>query len=69
MYPGPGGENYTDQWYPTEHFNAEIRRNIALKVAEKLGKPTSINPAANNRPNPAIKQPMADTLLRQYGPR
>ena len=69
MYPGPGGENYTDQWYPTEHFNAEIRRSIALKVAEKLGKPTSINPTANNRPNSAIKQPMADTLLRQYGPR
>lgn len=69
MYPGPGGENYTDQWFPTEHFNAEIRREIALKLAYQLAKPVNINPAVNNRPNPDIKQPMADTLLRQFGPR
>jgi hypothetical protein len=69
MYPGAGGENYTDQWYPTEHFNAKIRSSIALNIAEVLGKPAQINPVANNRPNPEVKQPMADTLLRQLGPR
>lgn len=69
MYPGPGGENYTDQWYPTEHFNAAVRQLIALKLASMLGTPNDIRPAANNRPNPDIKQPMADTLLRNFGPR
>lgn len=69
MYPGPGGENYTDQWYPTEHFNAKIRRDIAFAIANELAKPVQINPPVNNRPNPDIRQPMADTLLKKFGPR
>ncbi|MBL7811431.1 MAG: hypothetical protein JNL57_04330 [Bacteroidetes bacterium] len=68
-YPGLSGLNYTDQWYPTEHFNATIRQQIALSIAEKINAKEVhrvIHPARNNSPNPHILQPMADTLLKEW---
>lgn len=69
MYLESTGADFTDQWYPTEHFNARVRQRIARAVAAELGKPATIAPTANNRPNPDIRQPMADTLVHQFGPR
>jgi len=57
---------YTDQWYPTEHLNAELRKMIAKSIAEKISSQPlkEFDLKQNNWPNPEIKQPMADTLLR-----
>ncbi|MFM6951640.1 MAG: hypothetical protein ACKOXR_00670 [Bacteroidota bacterium] len=75
------GHHYTDQWYPTEHVDAHIRRFIAQKTAEKVlefqyrdriqtgvTKPMVpvIKPQANNQPNWSIKMPLADTCLRSW---
>jgi hypothetical protein len=75
------GHHYTDQWYPTEHVDAHIRRFIAQKTAEKIlefqyrdriqtgvTKPMVpvIKPQANNQPNWSIKMPLADTCLRSW---
>lgn len=68
-YNTSSGSQYTDQFYPTEHFNAVIRRKIARSIAAKLSdKPLKefIVPR-NNWPNPKIKQPMADTMLLKAG--
>ncbi len=63
------GVDFTDQWYPTEHFNTRIRRLIALSLAQKL-KPHSTFPdpvyPKNNHPNFNITFPVADTLLRHW---
>ncbi|MBM3439033.1 MAG: hypothetical protein FJX91_07875 [Bacteroidetes bacterium] len=76
-----GGYHYTDQWYPTEHVDAHIRRFIAQKTAEKIlafqyrdriqtgvTKPmvAEIKPGVNNQPNWSIKMPLADTCLRSW---
>lgn len=62
---------YTDQWYPTEHFNAVLRKQIAENIAKEIAKPNSINAQfqlkQNNFPNWDIKQPMADTMLKRNG--
>lgn len=76
-----GGQHYTDQWYPTEHVDAHIRRFIAQKTAEKIlafqyrdriqtgvTKPMvpEIKPSVNNQPNWSIKMPLADTCLQSW---
>ena len=76
-----GGQHYTDQWYPTEHVDAHIRRFIAQKTAEKIlafqyrdriqtgvTKPMvpDIKPSVNNQPNWSIKMPLADTCLQSW---
>ena len=76
-----GGQHYTDQWYPTEHVDAHIRRFIAQKTAEKIlefqyrdriqtgvTKPMVpvIKPSVNNQPNWNIKMPLADTCLQSW---
>ena len=63
------GVDFTDQWYPTEHFNTRTRRAIALSLARYL-RPTSTLPnpiyPKNNYPNFNIQFPVADTLLREW---
>jgi hypothetical protein len=68
-YPGPTGVNYTDQWYPTEHMNGTMRRDIARTIANKLNAniENEFVLKANNYPNPKVKQPLADTLLSKFG--
>ena len=76
-----GGQHYTDQWYPTEHVDAHIRRFIAQKTAEKIlafqyrdriqtgvTKPMVpvIKPSVNNQPNWNIRMPLADTCLKSW---
>ena len=76
-----GGQHYTDQWYPTEHVDAHVRRFIAQKTAEKIlafqyrdriqtgvTKPMvpEIKPSVNNQPNWSIKMPLADTCLQSW---
>ncbi len=63
------GVDFTDQWYPTEHFNTRIRRLIALSLAQKLnpaGPFPNLHYMKNNYPNMSITFPVADTLLRQW---
>lgn len=75
------GHHYTDQWYPTEHVDAHIRRFIAQKTAERIlefqyrdriqtgvTKPMVpvIKPRVNNLPNWNIKVPLADTCLGSW---
>ena len=76
-----GGQHYTDQWYPTEHVDAHVRRFIAQKTAEKIlafqyrdriqtgvTKPMVpvIKPSVNNQPNWNIRMPLADTCLKSW---
>lgn len=63
---------YTDQWYPTEHFNGALRKDIAERIALEIVNLKAINSQLhfkqNNFPNWDIKQPMADTMLKRNGP-
>jgi hypothetical protein len=62
--------DYTDQFYPTEHVNWQTRSAIAYSIAKYLDKTADKNRLKikpNNFPNPAVKHPLADTLVRQYG--
>lgn len=64
------GTQYTDQWYPTEHLNTELRHNIALSIAKTLDtgvQAGKLQLKANNFPDKSKQQPMADTLLRKVG--
>lgn len=71
------GSYYTDQWYPTEHFNAQIRRAIAENISARMLKksPESQEFQAiktsvfsqlkqNNYPNWSIIMPLSDSLIR-----
>lgn len=62
------GVQYTDQFYPTEHINAELRKLIAYNISRRIvHKDSKIELKANNLPNFNIKQPLADTLLKETG--
>jgi len=59
---------FTDQWYPTEHYDAAIRKAIAkslVSVIEGQNSRTSIEvfPTRNNEPNFNIKMPYSDSLI------
>lgn len=64
------GHHYTDQWYPTEHYDAGIRQaigqSLALALVDKGSDSLFMKPAARNRPNPNIPMPLADTLLNRW---
>lgn len=70
-YMNSSGIQYTDQWYPTEHLNAELRNMIAKSISKLLIQgnrmEATLKLQQNNYPNPEILQPMADTMLREYG--
>ena len=71
---------FTDQWYPTEHYDAVIRRNIAESIfksmAFKNGKDTSFifqrrhdvsfKLKRNNWPNESIIMPLSEPLIRKW---
>lgn len=61
------GQEFTDQFWTTEHFNGRVRRSCARNLAQALsnGKSPVPDPVLkqNNWPNPEVLQPMADTLL------
>jgi hypothetical protein len=61
------GQEFTDQFWTTEHFNGRVRRACARNLANALaGKSNPGNDPVlkqNNWPNPEVLQPMADTLL------
>jgi len=61
-----GGQEFTDQFWTTEHFNGRVRRACAKNLASAIqGAPILVDPplSQNNWPNPKVLQPMADTLL------
>jgi hypothetical protein len=71
------GSFYTDQWYPTEHYNSVIRRAIAENIAKNMlnESPRSPNWQAiqnrvsgalqqNNYPNWSIVMPLSDSLIK-----
>ncbi len=59
------GVEFTDQFWTTEHVNARVRhacaRNLAKAISGRVPQERSLK--QNNWPNPAVLQPMADTLL------
>jgi hypothetical protein len=71
---------FTDQWYPTEHYDAVIRRNIAESIFKSLafknGKDTSFifqrrhdvsfKLKRNNWPNESIIMPLSEPLIRKW---
>jgi hypothetical protein len=60
------GQEFTDQFWTTEHFNGRVRRACARNLAAAIqGSPILADPPLkqNNWPNPQVLQPMADTLL------
>lgn len=73
------GGRFTDQWYPTEHYDAVIRRDIAETIAAELlgvglnssefiSKQKEVNKVLkqNNFPNWDIKMPLAFDKLHQW---
>jgi len=73
------GSYFTDQWYPTEHYNAVIRRAIAKRLAfhELEGDSSLFNDRKrrvqnqlrqNNYPNWEIVMPLSDPEYRGYRP-
>lgn len=73
------GGRFTDQWYPTEHYDAVIRRDIAETIAAELlgvelnssefiSKQIEVNKVLkqNNFPNWDIKMPLAFDKLHQW---
>lgn len=67
------GQEFTDQFWTTEHFNGRVRRACARNLASALsgGRVLGDDPILqqNNWPNPEVLQPMADTLLGLVPPR
>ena len=61
------GQEFTDQFWTTEHFNGRVRRACARNLAslwfDRRAPITDSILKQNNWPNPAVLQPMADTLL------
>lgn len=61
------GQEFTDQFWTTEHFNGRVRRACARNLATALAGKNSLGKdpvlKQNNWPNPEVFQPMADTLL------
>lgn len=71
------GSYFTDQWYPTEHYNAIIRRSIARKLAfhelegdslQLRARESKVNNRLkqNNFPNWDIIMPLSDPEHRGY---
>jgi hypothetical protein len=58
---------FTDQWYPTEHYDAAIRKAIAKSLVPVLVEEKSvikdIFTLRNNEPNFNIKMPYSDSLI------
>jgi hypothetical protein len=58
---------FTDQWYPTEHYDATIRKAIAKSLVPIIeGQKSQIKdvfPPRNNEPNFNIKMPYSDSLI------
>jgi glycosidase len=59
------GSEFTDQFWTTEHVNGRVRQACARNVAKTIlgAAPQELRLQQNNWPNPAVLQPMADTLL------
>ncbi len=59
---------FTDQWYPTEHYDAAIRKAIAKSLVNVIEGQKSrtikeVFPTRNNEPNFNIKMPYSDSLI------
>lgn len=58
---------FTDQWYPTEHYDAVVRKAIARSlipfIVEEKSHIKDIFPKRNNEPNFNIKMPYSDSLI------
>lgn len=58
---------FTDQWYPTEHYDATIRKAIAKSLVPIIeGQKSQLKdvfPSRNNEPNFNIKMPYSDSLI------
>jgi hypothetical protein len=59
------GTEFTDQFWTTEHVNGRVRQACARNLAKAIlgAEPFPLQWEQNNWPNPAVLQPMADTLL------
>jgi hypothetical protein len=59
---------FTDQWYPTEHYDGTIRKAIAKSLVKAIegnnkSQGKDVFPKRNNEPNFNIKMPYSDSLI------
>jgi len=59
---------FTDQWYPTEHYDGTMRKAIAKSLVKAIegnnkSQGKGVFPKRNNEPNFNIKMPYSDSLI------
>lgn len=62
------GSRFTDQWYPTEHYNQTIRQKIAESIAVRAFgvTQTAIELEQNNYPNWEVVMPLSDPKILKF---
>lgn len=67
-YSDFSGSRFTDQWYPTEHYNQTIRQRIAESIAvQAFGVTrTAIILKQNNYPNWDVVMPLSDPQILKF---
>ncbi len=62
------GSRFTDQWYPTEHYNQVIRQKIAESIAVRAFgvTQTAIQLKQNNYPNWNVLMPLSDPEIVKF---
>ncbi len=67
-YSDFSGSRFTDQWYPTEHYNQTIRQRIAETIAvQAFGVTrTAIILKQNNYPNWDVVMPLSDPQILRF---
>lgn len=67
-YTDFSGSRFTDQWYPTEHYNQTIRQKIAESIAvQAFGVTrTAIELKQNNYPNWNVVMPLSDPQIIKF---
>lgn len=67
-YSDFSGSRFTDQWYPTEHYNQTIRQRIAESIAVRAFgvTRTAIILKQNNYPNWDVVMPLSDPQILKF---
>jgi hypothetical protein len=62
------GSRFTDQWYPTEHYNQVIRQKIAESIAVRAFgvTQTAIQLKQNNYPNWDVLMPLSNPEIVKF---
>jgi len=67
-YSDFSGSRFTDQWYPTEHYNQTIRQRIAESLAVRAFgvTQTAVELKQNNYPNWDVVMPLSDPRILKF---